>query len=758
MGLFSSKKKTVVGTSVMRVIKDDLLPDAIKTGVIKSILESGDISDYVMEELVGSIGLKADRMYEYAKRSYTHGLPSGQIYGASQGRPQATAILNALEGTPVLLEYLHFGPPNSLHIGWMQIMAQYGYDPVTNELPVLSAQKDKTVFLENMVVVVPTSDVSLFAPGALDQWGTPPTAGKAPSRPLLTALVGAMAGHSPVVTDDQATEDYVRVDCVWEGVTTVDDLDGMRRETTTLVRESLRIPITEAYADNMAEYFHAKYLVNGITTYWMYRVGAGTYPTLDALFNAPTPVNGSFFPFAYFRYDKRSEIEDTSTEAYKTSKKLVKYLGMDYQQVAEAINENPDIADVQQAMMIMAVPAISTNDLECRYLYSFFDTQYYAQGTRLASPAVARIWLGQNPDSKLRSSLLIQDKRFKMVLSNQGIYKRRVVGSIGAAGQHTSGTSSETRQVEYIDHETGSKYARPHVTKYHYYRQQVSANLYDEIIVTGLQMQYYVIGGYYTTGDESDDILLIPIDRSITDPYSPSDKETLYSRSLHFVINSMQIVKIKWYQQGWFQIVMIIVAVVLTVLTWGAAGPLVGAFTAATGLVVTSALLITLINLIGGFLIGMVFKLFVKLIGVDLAFLIAIVAALYGAYSAIDAGSLAGAPWAQELMQLSTSLSKAVSANVQDLFKDLLADYQTFDLFKDAAAKQLEAANNLLENKNHLSPFVIFGESPNDFYNRTVHSGNIGIQGISAISSYVDIALTLPKLDESIGENSYGEP
>jgi hypothetical protein len=92
---------------------------------------------------------------------------------------------------------------------------------------------------------------------------------------------------------------------------------------------------------------------------------------------------------------------------------------------------------------------------------------------------------------------------------------------------------------------------------------------------------------------------------------------------------------------------------------------------------------------------------------------------------------------------------------MKDDMSNLLAEYESFNLMKDEAEKQLEAANKLLEHNNRLDPFTIFGESPDAFYNRTVHSGNTGMAGISAISSYVDIALTLPTLSSTIGESKY---
>ena len=272
--------------------------------------------------------------------------------------------------------------------------------------------------------------------------------------------------------------------------------------------------------------------------------------------------------------------------------------------------------------------------------------------------------------------------------------------------------------------------------------------------MVGLQLRYYIIDGHYTTGDETDDILLIPIDRSITDSYSIPDREKLYSRSLHFVFNSVQIIKVKWYQRGLFRAIITIVGIVIAVISMQP--EIAAAVLAGTSAAYLTLALIIIEHLVIGLVIGAAFKLFVKLVGIKVAFIIALIAAAYGMTEVLEAGSLAGAPWAQTLLQVSTGLSKAIGENLKDMFGDLLGEFQTFDLLKDEATKKLEAANDLLNTKNYLSPFVIFGESPNDFYNRTVHAGNIGMNGISAISSYVDIALTLPKLNDTLGEEAYG--
>lgn len=755
MGLFTTKKKIVVGTVATRVIKDDDLPNAVKTGLLKAVLNDDGIPENVMEELVGSVGMKAERMYTYASTTYAHGLPSGQVLSAMEGVAEVTAVLETQEGGPVLLTYSHYSPPNLQHIGWSKLIADHGYDPATNQLAALSLAEGFTVYLNDMTVVVPEDEFPEYEAGALEQWGTPATAGYTPLRRYNT-LIGELRAPTPVRVDPLATSTHILVDYIWAGPPNV-YVDSVFQAEPQIFTGSFQIPVT-GY-DEAADYFHAKYTVGGVTKYWMYLTGSGTHPTLDGVFTQAPAVGGTFFPFAYFRYNKTSEIEDKTTQAYITSKKLVKYLGMDYDTVASAIDENPDIDDVEQAMLVMAVPANTEVEIERRYLFTFFDNLFTTDANQFASPVRAGIagYQGAGVDIS-KSSLVIQDARFKMALSNSGIYKQRVAGSIGAVGTHSSAVETLEVTEQYTQvRETGDT-LETHIIPIavHVYRRQISHALYDEIKVVNLKMMYHIIDGYAVTAEDEQDILLIPLDRSITTDYSIPERELLYSRSLHFVFNSVLVIKVKWYQQFWFQFVMYLVATVVTILSLGSAGGAMAAAIAGGSIsAIAAAAWALLLKLLEGLIVGALFKLFVKAVGGELALVLAVVVALYAGFQVLEAGSIAGAPWAQQLLQLSSGLAHGVSADIQDAMGDLLSEYASFNLFKDEATKQLEAANKLLEHKNWLSPFVIFGETPNDYFNRTVHSGNIGLLSISAISSYVDIALTLPKLDETIGGSAY---
>lgn len=759
MGLFSSKKKTYVATQVMRAIEDDTLPNTLKHGLVKALFSDGSLSEHMLEGAINSVAVRADRMYDYAEKSYSFGLPSGESYTATQGKAVAQTILDTLEGVPVSLEYFRYGPPNNLHIGWMRLVEQHGYNPATNELTLLSAEKGKKVYLKNLEVVVPISQKDNYESGALSQWGTSPAAGYTPDKQAQAyAAAGSLASPTPVVFSTLATEEYVLATYIIDSPETVTVYqDEEYKRNVTYPEGTITIPTSDV--DDLADFFHAKYSVGGVTKYWMYQAKEGTYPALDAFFESPPTELGSFYPIAYFRHDKtRMDTDKTSTE-YKTSQKMLKYIGVDYQAMIDAIHDSPDIADVEQAMLMMAVPANTTNPVELKYLFDFFESQYYTQDAppkATSSTNVYKLFVSNNEGH----GIVIQDKRAKFVLNHRGIVKKRLAGSIGPIGSYTGSTGEvqiETNGVEETVDSLRVAVSRLYAAPIHYYRKQITESLYDEVQIIDLRMTYNVWGGYNTVGDETDDILLIPIDRNITQAYWVGDKETLYARSLHYIFNSRKIVKVKWYQQSWFTTLLKIAAIVITVVSLGTQN---WSLAIATSLATSSAMVLAIaiaLDLIAMQLIGQAFQLFVKAVGKDLAFLTALVAAAYGINGVIEAGGFqAAAPMAKDLLSLANGMVSSIGASYQEDMANLMGEYSEFNKYIEEQTKLLDKAEDSLRTSNLLSPFTIFGESPDDFYKRTIHSGNIGTIGVDSIENYVERSLTLPTITDTLGEYDYG--
>lgn len=760
-----------MNTTVTRLIPDKDVHQSPPSSVINSIIGNDEqIVENVLEGLVNGIGIRAHRMYSYGKRKYTYGLPSKSTHLSDSGLVDVESAIETLIAPTATIVYYHFGPMNNLHMGWLSLVNDHGYVSSTNTLTALSMLKGVPVYLKDMRVVLTQASYDRLGVNGLEQWGTPPTAGYTPER---TLGLGAYAMHSPYVLDTLAVEDSVLVSYVWQETSDI-LIDAVTVPQTTLVTDTLVLPFpTLLEGEEDADYFHVKYLNAGNEGYWVYKHGAGTLPELDQLFNAEHDVAlGSFFPIGYYRYNKVSAANDPTSEGYKTSKKLASYLGINYADMIDLINSNPDIADVEQALLMMAVPANTTNQIEQRYLYDFFDKVAIESGISASSTAsiiqtsVTRIGGRFEGTTLPKISFTIQDARFRMVFGCDAISRTKKAGVIASVGSYNSVFSRLPHTVEVQDTDgegqplytydsngdaTPVMITNTYYVDTHFYRYQLSDSVYEEVKVSNLKMMYYVWGGMVSVGDDLDPILLIPLDYSITRKYNIPIREELFARSLHLVFNSHTITKIKWYQRGIFKIIIIIIAIVIAYYT-GYFDPLLLA-AAAGGTTLAVAVITAIIKYI---VVSYVLKLFVKAIGPKAAFLVAIIAVIAAAYGIVDAGSLSGAPWAQQLLSVATNLTSAIGDAIQQELIQVGKDFVTFGAMVEKDLELIEKAKSLLEQSVHLSPFVIFGESPDDFYNRTVHSGNIGVSSLDAITYYVDTALTLPELVDTIGSNEHG--
>jgi hypothetical protein len=134
--------------------------------------------------------------------------------------------------------------------------------------------------------------------------------------------------------------------------------------------------------------------------------------------------------------------------------------------------------------------------------------------------------------------------------------------------------------------------------------------------------------------------------------------------------------------------------------------------------------------------------------------LVAVIAiTLYTGYG--DAKSLADLPWAEVLLKTSASVIDTASSvmqveNKEELLK-LTAEITGFALYSDMVNKELKKGLDLLDSSidnllySTVNSVLLVKETPDDFYQRTIHQGNVGMLGISAVSDYTQNKLVLPK-------------
>lgn len=750
MGLFSSKTKTVtqVGTQVSRVFEDKLVPNSVRRATYEAMQFDEDLMPKITQGIMGSLGVRVEHMYRYGDNGYIFGSPSGETHTANIDTAQvADALRTIYPGETVVVESAHFSKPNLMFLALKAMQEHFGYNESTNRLHALETMGN-TATLDKLFIALPPSMVDSLGTENLDGWARPRY------QNWYESVYYGNEGN-PFVVDGNISHPQVRV--VYKTGSNNYWYDSYQSE----IQEA---PLTGF--DLYREYFHIKFLLNGAQQYMLYALNSNTYPALEAvvLEGQQYTVMGNFFPNLYFRFNKQSMSADKQSQAYKSSKKMGdRYLGMGYDNVVDSIHENPDIEDIEQAYMMLAVPPMSGNQMETRYLFDFFSKLYGTQKHKYFTPGQIemRSALSQIDNTTLQHALTLQDALFRMVLSAGNITKRFRPGVIGTIGHCT--VSRETKPVSYTvwDDYAGSGQGRVETyDKYGYaYRKQTSTGVYEEIRVEDLQIRYHVYGSYSTIGNENTDYLLVPLDHSITQHYSIPDREELFGRSMHYIFNTRvtQTYKVRWYQSGWFSVFIMIVAIIITIWTGGAASAAVAAVAAGAATTVSAILISHMVfALVKMVIVSVVVQLVVEIAGPEIGLIVAIVAAAYAMNAANAAGGLSNSPWASTLLKASVSLvNKSTEKFVQNKMAGLQSDIYDFQKEAEKQLELLEQANDLLETSSVLAPMLFVGESPDDFYNRTIHSGNLGMVTIAQTTSFVDRALTLPSFRDTAQEFSY---
>lgn len=761
MGLFSSKKKVSVSTAVVRVIDDKFIPYTHKTAVLGAIMQDLPISKSLTDGLSESIALKADRMFQYGRDHYYYGLPNHTFVAKGDGQAVVKKAIQTEIGQSVEILYFKYAPINSIHVAWKTLVEKYGYNHRTNEITKISAQVGHKVYLDDLIARYTPETIADADPEALEVWGTPALTGYANYRrgQGLYQLNGYLQ-HTPWVVDKELLTDEVVIKYTWS----VWEKKMVGPHQTVEEKhyfDSIRIPITGYEEDD--EYYQVMYRYGSDSRLgcWIYLDNSGKHPAVDAIHEPEKTRLGSYFPFVIIRSQGENQTgADYEFKApYDTTKKLLSYLGLDFKELADAVHNNPGISDVIQAMMWMAVPAKGNSEVECAYLYEYFYKMYFESP---AGPAEVKTPFSDSAGIKRRDgrAIVIQDADFKVTLRYSSIGIRRVSGKVGGKATYKSSSGRENTSEKYQDAESGQIKTRSISHEYISYKKQVNDTFYEEVRVYGLTLLYHVKGKYTTVAKGTSGNLLIPLDKAVTDTLPTIYREELYCRSLHFVTNTYIETSTKWYQSGWFKWVMVIIAVVITVWTWGTASPGVWAAISAGTVTITALAWAALKAIVISLAMRYGAKALAESLGPEWAMAIAIVAMAVGVY-----GSLGDSTWATNMLSMSTSLMDASSnefTRLTGLVYDSLGQLQ---LLADEKMEEIRSAEKLLGVQDLLDPWafigmepmVKFGEAPQDYYNRTVHAGNIGTMGIDAVSRYHEVALTLPRLTDTLGESSWGE-
>ena len=775
MGLFGGKKKYNVSNAVMRLVEDNLVPDPLLQATIYHLFRDVSFSESIQHFSMNGRGRQFERMYRWARDSdeYTYGLPDIRIFSSTSEAEAVQAVIEANVGQPVSTGYNFFRPPNHTHLALQQLTENQGYLTHTNELTVLSEQKG---FPVSLVSITPTEKLESSTEADPGTLGTPEL--------LAVYTKWGFAGFTPTLSQPYVTLPPK----IGLQYTNGAEIRYSWTDAESIEHEEMLFISLEDYDPDL-EYFQAEYTyeVDGETKtgYFTYFPGDGLYPSLDEVYARLHAFDGSFFPFAVFvrEGDVQTAPELEGTPGYESTRKLLDFLDIDFQEFGDQVQDNKDAHMLQQALIMMGVPITGQDPVEMEYLHRFFK-QVHSTLPDDIQPLDSRFFLKggdlrrKNFDLEGAAFVLeIAEADFRVLISFDNMTVATVPGNIGAVGTYSNTVETLVTTVE-IDN-VGDLELNPNFTyttkegeilptTYTYSTEmrviskQVYPGVVEEIRISNIQNRYDVNfhnKGLGVVGGVNDERLLIPLDYNVCQQISIFKRERLYYRSLYFVANSGDSQTESFFSSGFFSTFIKIVGFAITLYTLGGDG----GFFAALGQGLTQAAIYLAEAIIVTMTLQFALDELIALVGPEVGFLLALVAFAYGGYQSWTNGQFAQSGFADKLIKVANGLVSATENTMREMFAGIAEEIEEFNELREQKWAELEEAKDLLDTNSFLDPFLFIGqvpqtvpgESPERYYQRLVGNTNPGLLGFEFVEKFVDISLTLPSVNDTIGDTFY---
>lgn len=775
MGLFSSKKKTYVSSVTYNLAGDEEdrlnIPQYI---VMQATAQNQSIAKGITDTILWGQAFNYRNAYKYARDKYFQGVPVSNM--SSNGSVDQATIENILDDlvpagysvvvltTLVDTAQFHF---------WAEeyLTERYGYDRSSG------------------VFDAPPPGVAYTAAVSYDI--------STPNKVFITFI----NPDSSTVTKSLFIDNYIAgrnyVHVAYKGMRTSIDKDNIVTRpfepgdvddveinigTTTVADEKQTTTTTiTTDTDGITTSIHTKVVVELTTRsrYFMYLIGAGTYPELDALGTDELFVS-PFLPAVPLRRNNQDILGPAyqNSQQYKTSKKLLDKMKIDIEQLRESINDNADLDEIDFAYVTFGVSIRSQTQAGMSYLFAFFEDLLSTQVVNKSgfdawvassdrdsrAPNTNQLYLynstarADNYDVKIQWQYI--DKTVHTGVIFPGAKKNECSSTMGVKSQY--GIVQVRGPLDFEDTIVDASVL--------ILRKQIAPNAYEQLSISGLVFNNYIYQGKSVDivakdafDDETEEGFLIPLNIDIVQSMQGLRRTELCYECAYMVFNCYKVVKKKWYQSGWFKILLVVVAIAITVVTMGAGSPLAAsaaAINAGLGLA-TGALVGAVIAATASVLAGMIIanlavdygvKWFGETWGRVFAALVGIVVGQY-----MSAGSWANMATniskmtATNLIAATNALSNVYNAYVQgqiaELQEDMTKAYETFnEKFEEIEKlmKELLGGPDLLDIQAMNDATWARFESPQEFLDRTLMTGSqVADITHNMIYGFADVTLDL---------------
>lgn len=702
-----SRYVTNVGSSTVKLIENT--PDVLRQTVINSIMNGSNIADDILQTMTKTYSHEVDKAYNYSVNGdYTYKTPLGTGLPIILDRNKVNSIEQKVRAANPL--------PSNYEIRFETIGA--------NVFPALPQSTDSRYLMVQRWAAAYLLTYGYHADGRNLYFNYPST-----ELFEVTPTGNNVIGNFTGMGIDYLADFYYYIEYV--------DTNGVPQSIK--LKQAPTLAQLDLYNIYFFAYGHVYYkdtheiVIDSKPIIWVYQQNLNIYPDIALEFTTPESLieqTSQTLPIVPLRMENNRLCDPANAGKpfYDTSKRMLDYFGLDIQQFDGAIEDNPDVKDVDHAYITVGIDVFSNTNEAKQYMWHFFHELYYnnfnqSYETTLQNPFPnGWTWLYY---TNLRWDRI--ERSFKTVTTND-IYKR--VGTIDKRIVLDEQGEDYLEIAYYTENLEGNPLATP--------RWKV-----EVIRVYGLHLLnriYQTAQSVMTALDaskEQEEALFIPLHwELIKNNLSPLERNTLYYDSLRIMFNSYERTKLKWYQTGLFKFVTIIIAVAISIFTYG----------------LGTGLLVALAGAAIGAVLMKLFEFVVKLFGDVLGSIINVIIIAAAIYFGATNGFITNIT--DMVVQSINFASQAFGVVIESQMEELSRDHLEFMEYAKAQMDELEEVQAELNQSYLMDPLGVFGligmipgQSADSYvYSKTGMYLDLAPAGYNELSNWVDTQLTLPQL------------
>lgn len=744
--------------ATQRLIPDPQ-PSFIQKILFSHAIKNTSIAEGLHKHKLTGVAAGIQRFLQYGQNEYIHGIPTASLWYHEVARTAVDDVLDAIAGAPTTLDLLKLQileVPEWVH-WYLQENTAYQYDTrqitvgiytydyhgfttdgVTGGYdPILSRNEADitTVYLETTRVTVAGSTTITVR-----------------ERTIVT-----LQSTGGVLSDTYAAGSYVTVEPGDPG----DDgtVQAILTQTSNPYVVYHDVGFQIPAANNTDFHFTAIYHLDSapaVQFIWVYNKSTGVYPTLNNVVLGALDSTLTL-PIVALRTNFINISDNPDPAEYSSAKALLNILGLNVDSYIDAINENEDLAYVEDAAIMFGINVYTDTQHGLHGLYNLFVAIWERQD-------VDRVEYDSYPagtNAPTNTYSVVEGRFNNVVQFNYIEHTVGITGVIGNLGEFTSFITilPNSAPHQYVDGSTGEivedggNVPQSKLT----IRWQDTPTTYTELVVSGLIMTTTI----FTTGSQvrahlfilEDEAtpnnnrhnFVIPFSLNQTQGLTTEESEALIYEAMVLVIYANQSVRLRYYETQAFTSLLGKALKIAAIVTF--------AVSLGTASSASSFLWAFGEQLLYQFVLTYVFTEILEHNTSDGVRAAAIIAYAYLSYKNFSSHSALELSFSGDMLAAIRSITDALYI---DQSVQMEALQEEIALFTDLAAERdemLKDAWDGLDNKSGISRYDVLRvvqynpyETPSDFYQRTIHTTNPGVQVFDEITNYYSNALALPQL------------